>query len=63
MQVADTNGCDFFALSYEWGDPTLTALVSVDGVGTSVTRNLHDALRRIRTSWWAAEEYEEVVYL
>ncbi|KAI0443600.1 hypothetical protein F4803DRAFT_514715 [Xylaria telfairii] len=42
---------DFYALSYEWGDPGDTDEIIVDGEKTTVTRNLKDTLQRLRT-WW-----------
>lgn len=54
---------DFFALSYEWGDPGLTAPILVNENEIHVTRNLEAALRSICRYWWASEEYEEEVYL
>lgn len=41
----------FAALSYVWGDPRLVEDIILDGQVISVTRNLRDALRHIRTSW------------
>ena len=38
----------YFALSYTWGNPENTALISVDGVLISITQNLHDALARLQ---------------
>lgn len=38
----------YTALSYAWGDPTVTASVAVNGVECQVTTNLEAALRHIR---------------
>jgi len=38
----------YFALSYTWGNPENTALISVDGVLIPITQNLHDALARLQ---------------
>ena len=48
---------EYFALSYLWGDPTVTAPILVNNVPVSVTRNLEAALRYIRqrdkpTTFW-----------
>lgn len=39
---------EFFALSYAWGDPRDTVLISVNGQSVLVTRNLQSALRHIQ---------------
>lgn len=36
------------AISYVWGDPTITAPISIDGVSVEVTTNLETALRYFR---------------
>jgi hypothetical protein len=38
----------YTALSYVWGDPHLTATISVDGFDLEITANLDSALRHIR---------------
>ncbi|KAG4433510.1 hypothetical protein IFR05_011019 [Cadophora sp. M221] len=38
----------FEAISYVWGDPTITALISLNGVAVEVTTNLETALRYFR---------------
>ncbi|KAK0638933.1 heterokaryon incompatibility protein-domain-containing protein [Cercophora newfieldiana] len=37
------------ALSYAWGDPTITAPIFLNGKGCLVTTNLHSALRHLRS--------------
>ncbi|KAK8026226.1 hypothetical protein PG990_004049 [Apiospora arundinis] len=54
---------DFYALSYEWGDPTRTAPILVDGVVTHITRNLEEALTGICNLGWEAIDYRETLYL
>jgi hypothetical protein len=39
---------EYFALSYTWGDPTLTRSIMVNGCEVTVTANLESALRHIR---------------
>ncbi|RDW77857.1 hypothetical protein BP5796_05709 [Coleophoma crateriformis] len=41
----------FSALSYVWGDPKVTAEITVDGTSIQVTTNLEAALRQIRQSF------------
>ncbi|KAK5659703.1 hypothetical protein OQA88_914 [Cercophora sp. LCS_1] len=43
-----TSGSKFVALSYVWGDPDDTAQIRLDECIVSVTRNLHQALARLR---------------
>ena len=38
------------ALSYTWGDPTITKAILIDGHALDVTVNLHDALKHLRPS-------------
>ncbi|KAI1360286.1 heterokaryon incompatibility protein-domain-containing protein [Xylaria arbuscula] len=40
---------DFVALSYEWGDANDTENIVVDGVPTSITKNLKNALQTLRS--------------
>lgn len=40
----------FGALSYVWGDPAVTREVKVEGMSVAVTKNLHDALVRVRSA-------------
>ncbi|KAI1774094.1 heterokaryon incompatibility protein-domain-containing protein [Hypoxylon cercidicola] len=40
-----------YALSYEWGDPTVTANIMVSGHRMAVTKNLHDALQDLLPRW------------
>ncbi|KAK8068324.1 hypothetical protein PG996_007436 [Apiospora saccharicola] len=44
----DTNGGDFVALSYTWGDPAHTAEILVNGTVVAVRTNLEAALRALR---------------
>ena len=44
------NNANYEALSYVWGIPKETVLISVNGHVFNVTRNLHCALRRLRSS-------------
>ncbi|KAK8133437.1 hypothetical protein PG984_005449 [Apiospora sp. TS-2023a] len=53
---------DYFALSYEWGDPTAIASIVVDGVATNVTRNLQEALKHICGTYWSGQDYEDNMY-
>jgi hypothetical protein len=39
---------DYLALSYVWGDPTVTREILVNGVTLHVTENLHGAIRTLR---------------
>ncbi|KAG7407553.1 hypothetical protein ACKAV7_012797 [Fusarium commune] len=41
------NPC-YEALSYSWGDPYICHVIEVDGQEATVTRNLYNALRRLR---------------
>lgn len=56
-EVILPNSPPFEALSYVWGDATITHLIEVDGQSFRVSQNLHDALRylrhprRARTLW------------
>lgn len=43
-----TEGTTFEALSYVWGDPNIREVIKVNDTLVSVTKNLHDALRRLR---------------
>jgi hypothetical protein len=38
----------YIALSYTWGDPSVTAAVFIDGIERQITANLNSALRHIR---------------
>ncbi|OCL10562.1 hypothetical protein AOQ84DRAFT_289022 [Glonium stellatum] len=38
----------YTALSYVWGDPTLTEAIRINGIEWQVTKNLASALRSIR---------------
>ncbi|KAL2073860.1 hypothetical protein VTL71DRAFT_11186 [Oculimacula yallundae] len=39
---------DFFALSYVWGNASITSTISLDGFDFEVTRNLFDAIMQLR---------------
>ncbi|ETN41635.1 uncharacterized protein HMPREF1541_03571 [Cyphellophora europaea CBS 101466] len=39
---------DYCALSYVWGDPTDTTIILVNGVKTQITKNLAEALHKLR---------------
>ena len=41
----------FSALSYVWGDPTITQFITVDGTPVSVTTNLASAIRDVYYHW------------
>lgn len=49
IQLADVNGKNrpYAALSYVWGDPTLTKPIICDGMTISITSNLRNALLTI----------------
>ncbi|KAI0205211.1 heterokaryon incompatibility protein-domain-containing protein [Astrocystis sublimbata] len=53
---------DFWALSYEWGDPNNTDEIIVNGERTTVTSNLKDTLQRI-CSWWRRWNYDGSISL
>lgn len=53
---------DFFALSYEWGDPNDTDEIIVNGETAVVTRNLKEAMRRLSV-WWRQQNRDEPVSL
>lgn len=42
---------NFVALSYVWGDPTITEAISLDNQPFQVTKNLAAALKHIRGNW------------
>ncbi|GKZ69567.1 hypothetical protein AnigIFM50267_004779 [Aspergillus niger] len=46
--VSLNDTCDFDALSYVWGDTSVTVDISVDDCLVGVTPNLHAFLRRLR---------------
>ncbi|KAI2821309.1 hypothetical protein CBS63078_293 [Aspergillus niger] len=46
--VSLNDTCDFDALSYVWGDTSVTVDISVDNCIVGVTPNLHAFLRKIR---------------
>ncbi|KAF6830938.1 heterokaryon incompatibility protein [Colletotrichum musicola] len=41
----------FIALSYVWGDPSVTEEIVLDGVKTAVTTNLSSALKHVKKHW------------
>ncbi|KAG4430310.1 hypothetical protein IFR05_014200 [Cadophora sp. M221] len=43
--------CDFFALSYVWGDASNTRMITLDGQGFPVTINLWSAIKRIQNRY------------
>ena len=47
----------FAALSYVWGDPSITEDIELDGITIAVTINLASALRHVHRQW--AEVWRE----
>ncbi|KAM0425499.1 hypothetical protein ACHAPT_009288 [Fusarium lateritium] len=50
VNVAESWRTRYDALSYTWGDENLRSVIIVDGLRTSVTKNLHSALTHLRDS-------------
>ena len=47
----DDNSVKYKALSYVWGDQKDTIIILCDGIQLKVTRNLHEAMLHLRTSY------------
>lgn len=41
----------FIALSYVWGDPSVTEEITLDGIKTRITTNLASALKHVQKHW------------
>ncbi|KAK1764026.1 heterokaryon incompatibility protein-domain-containing protein [Phialemonium atrogriseum] len=59
----DTFRGKYQALSYVWGDPSITKSIIFGGVPKHVTANLHDALCQIREMWRASGKSAGVDHL
>ena len=47
IEASLDNVPDYFALSYTWGDPSLSDRICIDGRMLGITQNCADALRRM----------------
>lgn len=50
LPLTEDEHVDFFALSYVWGDPTVTKPITLNGEPFEVTTNLYSALDQLRSS-------------
>lgn len=50
LPLTEDEHVDFFALSYVWGDPTVTKPITLNGEPFEVTANLYSALDQLRSS-------------